>query len=70
MPKIRCRKCGRQIRYRSLKDAPHFPFCSRTCQLVDLGRWFNEEHRISTPIPHTPKDEKESPDSDRKETPL
>ena len=22
------------------------PFCSPRCQQVDLGRWFNEEHRV------------------------
>ena len=23
-----------------------FPFCSERCQLVDLGKWLNEEYRI------------------------
>jgi uncharacterized protein len=23
-----------------------FPFCSERCQLVDLGRWLDEEYRI------------------------
>lgn len=23
-----------------------FPFCSNRCQLVDLGRWLDEEYRI------------------------
>ena len=23
-----------------------FPFCSERCQLIDLGRWANEEYRI------------------------
>lgn len=23
------------------------PFCSERCRLIDLGDWFNEEHRIS-----------------------
>jgi endogenous inhibitor of DNA gyrase (YacG/DUF329 family) len=23
-----------------------FPFCSERCQLVDLGRWINEDYRI------------------------
>jgi uncharacterized protein len=26
------------------------PFCSRRCQLVDLGKWFSEEHVISDPL--------------------
>ena len=23
-----------------------FPFCSERCQLVDLGRWLDEEYRV------------------------
>ena len=23
-----------------------FPFCCERCQLVDLGKWLNEEYRI------------------------
>lgn len=23
-----------------------FPFCCERCQLVDLGRWLNEEYRV------------------------
>ena len=26
------------------------PFCSRRCKLVDLGKWFSEEHAISAPL--------------------
>ncbi len=26
------------------------PFCSRRCKLVDLGKWFNEENKISEPL--------------------
>lgn len=31
-------------------DAPHRPFCSPRCKLVDLGRWLDEEYRISRPL--------------------
>jgi endogenous inhibitor of DNA gyrase (YacG/DUF329 family) len=37
-------------------DAPFGPFCSRRCKLVDLGKWFNEEHTISGPIPEDLED--------------
>ncbi len=23
------------------------PFCSQRCKLIDLGKWFNEEHAIT-----------------------
>lgn len=29
---------------------PSGPFCSRRCKLVDLGKWFSEEHAISDPL--------------------
>jgi len=29
---------------------PHGPFCSRRCRLIDLGKWFGEEHAISEPL--------------------
>ena len=26
------------------------PFCSHRCKLVDLGKWFSEEHTVSSPL--------------------
>jgi endogenous inhibitor of DNA gyrase (YacG/DUF329 family) len=26
------------------------PFCSKRCRLIDLGKWFGEEHSISEPL--------------------
>lgn len=26
------------------------PFCSHRCQLIDLGKWFSEEHTVSRPL--------------------
>jgi len=43
---IECRRCGKLLQYQQLKDLPFFPFCSKRCKLVDLGQWFNEEHRL------------------------
>lgn len=31
------------------EGAPHFPFCSERCRLVDLGGWLEERYRISRP---------------------
>jgi uncharacterized protein len=30
--------------------AEHRPFCSPRCKLIDLGRWLDEEYRISRPL--------------------
>lgn len=45
-PKIACPTCGKQL-VRSA--APHFPFCSSRCRLLDLGKWLGGEHRIKGP---------------------
>jgi len=44
---IRCPSCGKRGAWFA---APHGPFCSRRCKLVDLGKWLGEEHAISEPL--------------------
>jgi uncharacterized protein len=39
-----CRKTGVWF------TGPFGPFCSRRCKLVDLGKWFSEEHAVSSPL--------------------
>lgn len=39
-----CRKKGRWFQGR------YGPFCSRRCKLVDLGKWFDEDNKISEPL--------------------
>jgi endogenous inhibitor of DNA gyrase (YacG/DUF329 family) len=46
MPVISCRRCDKVLQYERLKDLPFFPFCSKKCRLLDLGKWFDGEHRI------------------------
>lgn len=29
---------------------PYFPFCSKRCQTIDLGRWANGQYKITRPI--------------------
>jgi endogenous inhibitor of DNA gyrase (YacG/DUF329 family) len=43
-----CPTCGRRVKYKSRSEVPDRPFCSERCRLVDLGKWFNEEYRISS----------------------
>lgn len=49
-PMIRasCPICQRSLEGPSLAELPYFPFCSRRCKLVDLGRWFGSEYAIPT----------------------
>ncbi|MEX2524696.1 MAG: DNA gyrase inhibitor YacG [Gammaproteobacteria bacterium] len=30
----------------SISDKQWLPFCSKRCQLIDLGDWLDENHRI------------------------
>ena len=61
MPKIDCRYCGKELVYKSTRDLPFFPFCSKRCKLIDLGKWVEEEHRIEEPF--TPEEANEADES-------
>jgi len=43
-PQKKCASCGKQIDLST--DAEFRPFCSKRCQMVDLGKWFKEEYSI------------------------
>ncbi|MFI4861501.1 MAG: DNA gyrase inhibitor YacG [Phycisphaerales bacterium JB063] len=32
------------------QTGPHYPFCSKRCQTIDLGRWTDGSYKISRPI--------------------
>jgi endogenous inhibitor of DNA gyrase (YacG/DUF329 family) len=52
--KHRCSICGTTYEFeyeKGQKLPPNFPFCSARCKAIDLGKWFNEEYRISTTVP-------------------
>ncbi len=46
-PVIKCPTCKNSGRW---FDGAFGPFCSKRCKLVDLGKWFTEEQRISEPL--------------------
>lgn len=50
MPMIDCPTCRKSITYADLTEVPWRPFCCRRCKLIDLGRWLNEEYRVSEEI--------------------
>lgn len=45
MPAFQCVICGKSVSYEPPLPAL-YPFCSRRCRLIDLGRWFNEQYTI------------------------
>lgn len=42
---VKCPECGEQSEYS--KENEHGPFCSRRCQLLDLGAWASEDRKIT-----------------------
>jgi len=44
---VKCPTCKKQGEWFA---GPFGPFCSQRCKLVDLGKWLNEEPRISEPL--------------------
>ena len=45
---VNCPTCKEKVEWS--EQSPFRPFCSKRCQLIDLGEWSFENHRISTPI--------------------
>ncbi len=45
MEKVRCPICDAAMPG-NRKDYPDYPFCSRRCRMVDLGRWLGEDYRV------------------------
>lgn len=48
MPPRTCPICGSSMPG-NWQDYPDYPFCSKRCRLVDLGRWLNEDYRVPEP---------------------
>lgn len=49
---VKCPNCKKTVEW--IPENEQRPFCSKRCQLIDLGEWADENHKISQPI--TPKD--------------
>lgn len=43
--KVACPQCGKAVIWN--ESSVYRPFCSKTCQLIDLGEWADEEKRIA-----------------------
>ncbi|OYY49078.1 MAG: DNA gyrase inhibitor YacG [Methylophilaceae bacterium 17-44-8] len=52
---VSCPQCGQPAEFSA--DNPYRPFCSKRCQLVDLGDWANERFRIPDSTPPALDDE-------------
>lgn len=61
MPIFECPTCHKKVTYRCRDEVPYRPFCSQRCKLVDLGKWLNEEYRISEEMPEHLRPEPNAP---------
>lgn len=43
---VNCPNCGKEVIWNS--ESAFRPFCSKRCQLIDLGEWASEEKRIAS----------------------
>ena len=46
-PMVKCPTCQQRGDWFAARFGP---FCSERCKLVDLGKWFSQEHAISEPL--------------------
>ncbi len=49
MPTFECPICHQTITVAAKEQAPHRPFCSKRCKMVDLGRWLDGTYKVSEP---------------------
>lgn len=48
MLKVTCPICGTAMPG-DWTDYPDYPFCSKRCRTIDLGRWLGESYRVAGP---------------------
>lgn len=45
---VSCPTCAKEVQWS--EQSPYRPFCSKRCQLIDLGEWSSEGNVISSPV--------------------
>lgn len=45
---VSCPNCQKDVAWQTSNEFR--PFCCKRCQLIDLGEWADEGHKISQPI--------------------
>jgi endogenous inhibitor of DNA gyrase (YacG/DUF329 family) len=46
--KVSCPQCKKEVLWQASSEFR--PFCSKRCQLIDLGEWADESNKVSQPI--------------------
>ncbi len=48
---LECRRCPKPVVVDDEQELPTgFPFCSERCRLIDLGKWFDEDFKMSRAV--------------------
>ena len=47
MSKVLCPICETPMPANWLED-PQYPFCTKRCKLIDLGRWLTEDYKVES----------------------
>jgi uncharacterized protein len=55
-PVLTCPTCSRTLPG-TIEVCPYFPFCSKKCRMIDLGRWVTEDYGIPAVEPPDDLDE-------------
>ncbi len=45
-------------------EYPDYPFCSKRCRMVDLGRWLGEDYRVGQQPDDAPSEDLSTPGDD------
>ncbi|MGE0529612.1 MAG: DNA gyrase inhibitor YacG [Bdellovibrionales bacterium] len=58
---VHCPICHQIMQAQEVSQLLYFPFCSKRCRLIDLGRWLKEEYTLpaeeqESDYPHEPGD--------------
>jgi len=56
---VSCPSCGKKVLWEA---SPHRPFCSERCKLADLGKWLDEDYRITSCLEDESEKSQESED--------
>lgn len=62
MSSVRCPICDSPMPG-DWTEYPDYPFCSKRCRTIDLGRWLGEEYKVAG----GPSDDRSTPKSDDEE---
>ena len=64
MSKVRCPICDAAMPG-NWADYPEYPFCSRRCKTIDLGKWLSEDYRVPVEDDAAGVDDQPDPDPKR-----